>query len=174
VRLLFGGKARGPSSVFPGWPIGVTLHSLVRLAYRFDCGRTLRLVTYVGRLPGRAREGAVTPPPRFFRLCGCSRLPRTPGLRTDKLRPFRTELEANVSAAYSCDPLCSSLGSDRREPGASFPAELMSLKRLTSALGPGGPTSSTMIHARKDRWQIAGAASLADVRFNHGRKEATA
>ncbi len=31
-----------------------------------------------------------------------------------------------------------------------------------------------MIHARKDRWPVAGAALLADVRFNHGRKEATA
>jgi hypothetical protein len=33
--------------------------------------------------------------------------------------------------------------------------------------------SSTMIHARRDPWAVAGAALLADARFNHGSKEAT-
>jgi hypothetical protein len=31
-----------------------------------------------------------------------------------------------------------------------------------------------MIYARKDRLPVAGAALLADVRFNHGKKGATA
>jgi len=34
--------------------------------------------------------------------------------------------------------------------------------------------SSTVIHARKDPWPVAGATLLAEVRFEHGRKEATA
>jgi hypothetical protein len=31
-----------------------------------------------------------------------------------------------------------------------------------------------MIDARRDRWRVAEAALLVDVRFNDGRKEATA